>query len=301
MKNKLRIVLLLALCCTGSVRAQVAEHYFALWGEGGASLMLCDNQQVTTLIGTGGGIGLGYELNYNRFIMQLGVHANSALERLAIADAEYTFPGFMDSERFTYTLLCHQQQRKDNYTRVSLQTPLLFGGEFNHMYFLVGAKFNLHVYTVTNTSALYSASGIYEGMIDVFEHMPNHQFFTAHELTCQEKYRFNYDVLVSGELGLNWNLQQIRYTKPKIRLALYADYGLLDSHLPGDNKIIDFGYMTTAKDLKTCIRTHNYLSTNEAKTAIHHLQFGLKLTFLFGGKTHENHVCRFCPDYAPFR
>ena len=124
----------------------------------------------------------------------------------------------------------------DTYTTVYLQTPLLLGGEFNHLYFLTGVKFNLSVFTTAPQPPTPLDQIHYDDLI-------------------------HYDVLASAEIGLNWTLQQFRYTKPKIRLALYADYGLLDSRP----------------------------------------QAGLKLTFLFGGKAHENHVCRRCPDYAPFR
>ena len=205
MSKHLHIALMvLVVSCAGVSRAQEAEHYFAFWGEGGAALALAPAAQAKPQIGAGGGLGLGYEFNYYRFIMQLGMHANTTYERLA-----------PDQDYFHY---------------VSLQTPLLFGGEFNHLYFLTGGKFQLNIVT------------------------DNPQM-------DEDAYLFSYDALACAEIGLNWTLQQYRYTKPKIRLALYADYGVLSSRL----------------------------------------QAGLKLTFLFGGKAHENHVCRVCPDYQPFR
>ena len=205
MSKRLHIALMvLAVSCAGIASAQEAEHYFAFWGEGGAAMSLSPAAPAKPQPGAGGGVGLGYELNYSRFIMQLGMHANTTYERLA--------------------------PEQDYFHYVSLQTPLLFGGEFNHLYFLAGGKF--HVNIVTDNP-----------QID------------------EDEYLFSYDALASAEIGLNWSLQQYRYTKPKIRLALYADYGVLCRHLQG----------------------------------------GLKLTFLFGGKAHENHVCHVCPDYAPFR
>ena len=205
MTNRLHIaLLLLAVGLSGTARAQEAEHYFAFWGEGGAALRLSVPAPDKIPIGAGGGGGLGYELNYNRFIMQIGLHANTTWERQADEEAYYHY--------------------------ISMQTPLLFGGEFNHLYFLAGGKFDLNV-------------------------------FTDNPQVDEDTFLFSYDALASAEIGLNWTLQQYRYTKPKIRLALYADYGVL------------------------CNR----------------LQAGLKLTFLFGGKAHENHVCRVCPDYKPFR
>lgn len=219
MKHLLHIVLwALSVWFACTVQAQEAEHYFVLWNEGSASFVFPTDQQTGTQIGAGGGLGVGYELNFNHFILQTGAYAHAAQERL--------------------------NQQPNSCTCVYLQAPLLFGGEFGHLYFLTGAKFNVNVFTTEQqpSSADFNANTFPTGQLP-------------------EDDRLRFDVLAGAEIGLNWNLQQFRYTKPKIRVALFVDYGFPDNRL---------------------------LS-------------GIKLSFLFGGKAHDCLACPRCRDHPPFR
>ena len=284
-------------------QAQVVQHFFAIWGEVGTAMMLTRSDKISPIIGIGGGGGFGYEMQYSSFIIQTGVHINSSREWLNIQDGDYVLRNSIDSEGYMFDFWYHQAKRKDDYRTTSCQIPLLLGGEFKHLYFLVGAKANIHLYTNARSSGIYSSLGDYEPMIDVFEDMPNHQFFTDYTAVSEEKYKFNFDVLISGEIGIKiGNYDRANRERSKFRIAIYADYGLLDCHVIGDNEMISFTQSFNAADMQTSIHPHHFLSTKYSSNAVHNLQVGIKLSYLINLKNDKKWYCPNCNEvYTPRR
>lgn len=259
--------------------------------------MLTHSDKATPAVGVGGGVGLGYELQYNKFLMQTGFHINGALEKLKLKDGDFVLRASIDSEDYIFDFWYHQKERKDNYAMTSLQIPLMFGGEFDRFYFLLGAKANINIYSKSHASGIYSSLGDYEPMIDVFEDMPNHQFFSNYYAVSEEKCKFNFDVLISGEIGIRFgNLYRTNSDRSKVRLALFVDYGLLDCHVKGNNEIVSLAQTFNAGDMQTSIHPHHFLSTKDATSAVHNLQFGIKLTYLLTTKPSRRNYCPMCND-----
>lgn len=297
MRNKLYILIAILLGFVLNSQAQVAQHYFALWGEVGGTMMLTRSDKASPAIGVGGGVGMGYEMQYNQFLLQTGLHINGAIEKLKLKNGDFVLRSSIDTEDYIFDFWYHQKDRKDNYTVTSLQIPLLFGGEFNRFYFLAGAKANIKIYSKAHASGVYSSLGDYEPMIDPFEDMPNHQFFSNYYAVSEEKCRFNFDVLLSGEIGIRFgNLYRTSSDRSKVRLAIYADYGLLDCHVKGDKDIVSLAQTFNAGDMRTSIHPHHFLSTKDATNPVHNLQVGIKLTYLLNSKVGKKRFCPMCND-----
>ena len=259
--------------------------------------MLTHSDKATPAIGVGSGVGLGYELQYNKFLMQTGLHINGALEKLKLKDGDFVLKTSVDTEDYIFDFWYHQKDRKDNYTMTSLKIPILFGGEFGRFYFLLGAKANINIYAKAHASGIYSSLGDYEPMIDVFEDMPNHQFFSNYYAVLEEKCKFNFDMFLSGEIGILFgNLYRTNSAPSKVRLALCADYGLLDCHIKGNNDIVSLAQTFNAGDMQTSIHPHHFLSTEDATSAVHNLQIGIKLTYLLSTKPSRRNYCLMCND-----
>lgn len=277
-------------------RAQMTQHYFALWGELASAMMLTSSDVATPSFGFGGGVGLGYEMQYEHFLLQTGLHINGAQENFRLRDGKYALRTSTDSEGYIFDFWYKQENRIDKYSLASVQIPLLLGGEFNRFYFLAGAKVNIHLFAKAHASGIYSSLGDYDPMIDEFEDMPNHQFFSDYNAVSDENYSFKHDVLLSGEFGLRLGNLYRASADSKVRLAIYLDYGLLDCHTAGDKELVSLAQTFNAGDMKTSVQPHNYLSTKAAINPAHSLQVGIKLTYLLSGKSSKSRYCPMCND-----
>lgn len=121
-----KTALLIACMVVGmSLFAQV-KNYITLWGDLGEASLLSDisNVQNGASLGVGGGIGVGYELYANRFLLDVGVGINVSHSAFSLNPYAYTLPDQTDSEGDRFNYIFTLNDRQDAYTNTSLQIPL---------------------------------------------------------------------------------------------------------------------------------------------------------------------------------
>jgi len=275
---------------------QSPTHGFILWGETGVSMMMTSvPQDVKPLPGPLAGLGLGYELFYRGFVFQMGLQLRYRQAGFRLPDGEHVLEDVTDSERWVFDYHYTQTSRRDRYSAAQLQLPLLFGGEWSGVSLLVGAKVNLSLYGRATAKGIYSTAGDYEPLIDWFEEMPNHQFFTDYQAAGEERYFFRPEVQLSAEIGYTWHFdgRSIYESDHKLRLSLMVDYGLLDSHKQGEGTPVTLPESFLADDIQSPIQVRHLLGTSVASSAVRPLSIGIKLTYILNPK-HRRYRCILC-------
>lgn len=291
-----------ALCIAIVSKAQV-HNYIALSAQVGESSLLTDIEQLSPKgsIGAGGGIGASYELEANHFLLHVGVAATVSHSVFFSKELTETISRVYDDEGDLLDYIYEQSSRKDAYTSISAQVPLMIGASAGHFYFLAGAKVQLGLFGSAHSEAVLSAKGRYDKFIDDFEGMPEHTFFKEVPFTTKNNVSFKPNVLASIELGYrfgNFGIKTTGYDVPKTnnygRLAVFADFGVLDIHKKGNQTSISLPTSFNPSDMTSSIRLTDILSSSAAKSAVHPLMVGVKYTYLF--RLPEKKICVICRE-----
>lgn len=295
-------VLLVGLCCMLLVLGQ-PKSYISVWGEAGESSLLTTLTNIDTKssFGVGGGIGGGYEMHLSNFVWTAGLHIGIMHTSFKLGNINDSFDAVDDEGDallYTYT----QNNRRDNYTGLSLQVPVMVGADFGRIYFLAGVKVDVSMLGRSKVKTRLSSSGDYYDLIDPFTGMPEHGYFDDVTFDQKADFKFRPDVMASAELGVNFGLvtKEMGFDVPKkkqiFRLALFADYGLLDKHNPGRLESITLPTKLDASKMSEGITVNNILSTTQSTKEVHNLLVGVKFTVLFKLPDHEK--CVIC-EYDP--
>ncbi len=263
------------------------HHSLGVWGYMGYSALfqnMSDNDFVSkTVGGFGGGVGLGYQLQYKHFLFNAGLeyeHYNS-LSRFSGAnnqDFSQTFK-MLPYETMEYTY--HFSEFVDRSAAGYLQLPLLFGGEWGRYYFLAGPKLGLNVLGTSATSSYLTTDIVDRELIAPLSEMLTHSLVTNEFYQGQPtKLQYGFDLSLAAEFGIY--LDEWIHTKPKkgqkaevktfwdrfrYRIGVFADYGVLSIQqksniVPGRNLPVLFNDATQPLDLSmvpmlTTERTQN--------------------------------------------
>lgn len=267
--------------------------YFSLWGSAGYVQMFHDIPQVQDLPkvysinGAGGALGLGYEFHHKSFIATTGAEfsywntGTKTDDFIILADME-------DSEGDDYIGVFELNDNKDRYQVGYVNIPLLVGFQTakKRFYVLGGAKFGLNVWGQSNVKSNVISFGDYERYIEIFRDMPNHGFL-GEERTATRPVSFSSNLALSLELGTYLRIGENPTNDKLYRIALFADYGLLNIHT---SKVEGIQYVNTANGLDFRPRNNALLLSERAsKKNILPLYAGVKFTILF--KLHESSIC----------
>jgi len=255
--NMKRLLLICVICvaCVPFTRAQLLQHsaafqqFISLSGQFGEHSWTGDVPTATmhTSFGLGTGVGLSYELKYHHFLLSVGVTGaytrstfiSKELTSMAANDGDnsghtWTVPGVRGDFTYVYDFY----KRKDMYSDVTVQVPLMMGGQWNKFYFLLGAKFQTEsLWGVRQASTLFNSYGDYASIMGTtIAHMPEYGFYDNEEVKMdQEPAKFNLNVLASAELGW-WIVPEIypyshrKYIPVVYRVGLYADCGAFNAY-----------------------------------------------------------------------
>ncbi len=189
---------------------------------------------------------------------------------------------------------------KEQQNRLALNIPIMFGGEFNAAYFLIGAKVGIGM--MNNYSAKSNVTTFMEDdhLIDNLENMPTHDLETF-QLKHKGNLKLGLDVIASAELGLcidEWMPAKARemgegVTRRDIsyRVGLFADYGVLninkntttDILLNSDNMQVNGNEITMPAGDIANLKPRSVFNTSEAASkAVNSFVIGAKFTVLFG-------------------
>ncbi len=309
--KKYALLLICFFCLSIQLHAQV-KNFVSAWGNLGEASLLTKTDVIDpqASLGIGGGLGVGYELHANKFLFTVGVGANVSHSAFSYSVQNGTIFDQVDDEGHVFDFVYSQTARKDAYTNVALQVPVMAGAQFNRFFFLAGVKLDVSMLVLAKTEAHLSSYGVYDMFIDPFTGMPDHMFYPDVTLGSKpQKLGSPFDFNVMGSVEIGWQLGEIYkgtgwdVPKPKhhFRLSLFADYGFLDLvQYKGSNLFL----APPAPDPETGIikldglQVNHLLSTNSITKAVNNLMVGIKFTALFELPSKRN--CVICRESDTF-
>lgn len=265
--------------------AQWLQHHVNLYGEGAYA----GRKIVADDVNMGGNgmnfaIGLAYELEYNHFLLNIGLDGNFVRTTNKYQDLSLKFPNITDTENEQFTLEYLLGNRRDITTSWRATLPILIGAKFESFYFLVGPRAGLQ-FVETETS--HSEVTTYGHYIWDIQPVTDYDVKGLRSVVpVQTPHKHNKllpYVGLHGEIGFELPVTLETGQKVmRVRLAAIGDYSLLKMHTSSDNEVTfdldprhyyDFSY----------ISLNPYLSTKEAADVkVHNFTVGAKITFAFG-------------------
>lgn len=275
---------------------------FVVTADAGGSTLIGTMPQASPNWGGGGSLGLGYELQKNNFIFQTGLGARFTQVGLRINDGKYVLYDQYDSQNFKFNYIYEESRRSDKYNNISMMLPIMFGANFNHVYFLLGAKAQFALYRGASTKGYYSTSGEYIELIDIFEDMPNHKFFVDKERSASlVDHTASFNVAAAAEIGGEFAINSYSKHTSSMRIAAFVDFSLLDCHKVTHDPLLQlptgFNPMAPGEAMIDNIVINDYLHSNVGTSPIRQLMVGVKLTFLISGKAKP--TCVICNGSYP--
>ena len=321
-KHQTYRLLFLVLLISGSLQAR-NTNYVGAYLEGGGWALMPSGSKYGPSFGAAGSLGALYELQAGNktsetkmlFDVGLGVHggwtrfdANLA-SKMAIENATD-----LDGDSFDY--IYEITNRKDAYTNLAAQVPVLIGVQHRRFYMLAGVKANINVLTRFKTTATLNTYGSYQRFTELpnfveFRNMPEQQFFENMPLKpVSTPTKWNLDVDFHLELGgrLGFLPEGTGFEVPRrdveYRLAAFIDYGLLDLHTADTKQLAEaptsynaaaaYNPDGTNKSMVEGIKLNDVFATSGFAKAVKDATIGLKFTILF--QIHQPEKCVLCGD-----
>ena len=231
------------------------SHRLGVWGQFGYSSLFQNfgSQSGAAFAGQskgwlGGGAGLGYQLRYKRMLFTTGLeyeHYNSLTGITAPDGSVLTRTFGLQPYEATMTYTYAFPRMTDRWTAAYVQLPVLFGGEWDAVYFLAGPKVGLNVIGRSQNNALLTTSASDAELSGPLGDMFTHALVTESPYEMSPaKLQFGLNLALAAEVGLNLD-RWISY-EPKqdkggkkqkentflknlhYRVGLFAEYGILN-------------------------------------------------------------------------
>jgi len=296
-----------------SMLARYSTHYFTVWGGVGYSGLLNNYPSVTgglngdklnpnkyygtfdsKFVGGGGGIiGVGYEWQYKRFILDIGPEFRifSSADKILL-DQPYNVDYYYVDILGTWPMTNHYQFGKnfrENDVVGQIMLPVMLGAKFQYWYFLAGAKVGYSLFGTWHqrgdlTTSVTDRMAV-EDWYDVSE---KYTTVSYHQRSWDEgkvSNHFGLDLTASAEVGVNiedflsnnWNKDNMKRRFPyHFRAALFADYGVLNLNSHPELKQ-DIALVYADENIVTSNSLH---ASEWATTRMNSFLVGVKGTFL---------------------
>lgn len=171
-------------------------------------------------IGGTGGLSVGYGLRHEHLILRIGVGVGYDYLQFAVPDREEIEPA-VDSEQIDYKKHSVYTEGRAQLHRLEVQAPVLIGGEWKHIYFLVGATPALSIWEQRTTRGMVTTSGEYDMFYDLFVNMPNHHYGPNPYSEQQKTQPMALNLYASAEIGTPIG--------EHMRIGAFADYGVFST------------------------------------------------------------------------
>ena len=218
-------------------------HRLGFWGLVGYSNLFTSGLKYDATTGqgfnnkdkgfVGGGLGLGYQLRYKQFLMTVGAEFtfyNSVMGITNQKDGTFALSYGMEpyGDKMTYNYLFNPLN--DKLIGGFAQIPLLFGMELKNipLFWQAGIKAGLGVLGNSTISGKLTTTIDDKELIGGLTDMYNHTLVTDEAVKRPaSQVKFGLNLAASAEIGVN--LDQWINATPRLRVSLFADYGILNA------------------------------------------------------------------------
>lgn len=251
------------------------QHYFGVAVGGMANYQFDNIDKTTSRLGGGAEIGGIYQLQKNKFLFQTGLGINYSVSVLGL-DSMSLSAKMIDTGGTPFTYRGVVYDRVDRSNVAELCVPLMLGFRVSLFYALVGAKFAYPLLATTRQTALLTTYGDYNGMFyEDFYDMPQHGYANGQPVRSVGKIDFLYDVRACAELGGNWTLSGLNDSQ--LAVALFAEYGVLNTLKGGNKNLVDVDY----SQYMNIMLNHIYTTMTRNEAIVNNLHVGLRVSLLF--------------------
>ena len=323
-KHQTYVILLFAVLIgypSLGARAQVSptkvDHYVGMYVKAGEWTLLPKESQYGFSYGAAGGVGALYELQAGltyspaRFLLDVGVGVTGGMTNfMQSSDQMAVLENQIDLDHEPFSYVYELKGRKDQYTNVAAQMPILIGVQTGKFYMLAGVNLTANMYTLSNSTALLTTYGKYE-MYDDHRNMPEYQFFNDMDLKSSVRTNFNFDLDASFEIGgrLGFVTDAVGFDVPKrkteLRLGAFVEYGLLDLHVKSERAPVDMperydveptspNYVYKTRTMVDNLKLNDVMSSAGFASSVNSLLVGIKFQVLF--QMPQEGKCVICRD-----
>lgn len=268
------------------------ECYLAgFWVDAGYARLFHNVPDVKHLGGGGLSIGGLFEYESGYFMLQTGaglafrqyndsvhdVHYDNLLYGALTTDIRWNT--IIDSYGVPVDVLYYDFARRRDVARtLSVQIPLLLGANFDGFYFLAGPKINFSFWGQTVMACDATSTADYSSRyIGMYTEMDNHGY--RHDVplkyTGPALWNIRFNLMASAEIGWEFYLGVNH-----LRIAAYADYGLLSVSPSSGNQFVSVPY-DTKFNFETFSFNHVYTTAEAADCRMNEFSCGIKFTYLY--------------------
>jgi hypothetical protein len=280
-------ILLISIGVNAQARiSSETTHGFFMSGDLGYSALLHNIQGYPASAGLNTNIGMGYRLFHDNFLFSTGLEAAYQFNANQLDNMDLKMP-MRDTEGQLFQMHVLVNESQDFTHMVNLNLPILFGGEWGKVYFLVGPKIAINVYGAASSSAVYTTYGEYDEYYDDFYDMPNHQFESNRKMSSGTlPMDWNMNIMAHLEIGsrvghyYKYKIFRINPDKVHMYLAAYVDFGVLNIHSNKAGEPI-FDYKETEDQGVQFYIQPLLISSASNNAVIRNLNIGIKYTICF--------------------
>ena len=293
------------------------SHRVGMWGQVGYSAILPTNfnYQVEPLLGfqpkaiggVGGGVGLGYQLQYKSFLFTTGAELQMYNSHTQLGNIVREF----SVAQYASMHYAYDYQMQDYWQAGYVQIPLMFGMELSDWYWQLGGKVGLNVIGTSRLSGQLTTRIRDDELIDDLHNIPSHALVDNYDFNANktmQSVRFGLNAAVAAEIGISldrWLRPQVKNKRKMTdaqrfarsmhyRVALFAEYGVLNinnvtniennaSDIPANfTSVLNGQPLADPSDLYKEVTYVSALSTESARNAyLNPLLVGVKVTMFY--------------------
>lgn len=277
------------------------KHFITLDVQAGEATTLLDvesNLPIRPALGLDAQLGIGYELQKNKFFFSVGARATYDLTRNKVKDYTESFLQ-MDYENEPVLYRYHYVSIKTSHNILMLGVPVQFGVYITpQVYMAAGVRAEYPLVMSYKTGAQIYTDGVYDQYIQPIENDPKYGYYPKFPLSYSGARAFKkmYPMVTPGfEVGARFRLKKRTF----VRVGAYVEYGF---PLGAEYKLpfIDYSLVDqtpggrSLEDLQQNLIINSELYYEGLSSAYNRLAVGVKATFLFQLK--QKQPCVTCVD-----
>lgn len=262
-----------------------AQHRVGFTIEGVTAWHL-DNVEITTPK-TGGNVGIGmiYQYQKGRFLLNTGVSFNSAYLSQHV-DSQHIAVHMRDTEGINFIYRGELYNRHDQIATADISIPFMLGGKTSFgLYALGGVRVNLPLHAWSFQKALLTTKGDYgDRYHEMLEDLPQHGYFTALLVQNSGSIKFPIDLRVCAEFGYAIPMENSfqKTTLSQIQIGAFIEYGVLNSLTNGSNLLTE----VDCSQYMQVTMHHVYTTLSKQDHYVHPLFMGVRFSLLW--QTHAS-------------